>query len=185
MVWPAVRLIRAPFGLGVSSGILVGAGALLGLLIASGLHPWSQLETRLEAVASSGGESMAIASGLIGEGVEGLFVLDFITGQLTCQVVNPRSGQLAYVYQRNVAQDLGVQQGKSPKYLLVTGELRVRQNVSNVKPAESLVYVADVNTGRYVAYMMPFTKQIFDFNSQAVAPMIPVGGGSARNVVVE
>jgi hypothetical protein len=176
------RLAGQQFRLGLGLGLLVGLGMIGGVAITLGLVSF---ETPLEAVASSGGDSMAIATGHIDEGVEGLFVLDFITGQLTCQVINPRTGQLAGLYQRSVAQDLGIEQGKQPKYLLVTGALEVRQAVSNVRPAHSLVYVADVNTGRYVAYMLPFNKQLLDFNRTQISQMIPVGGGSARNIVVE
>jgi hypothetical protein len=42
-----------------------------------------------------------------------------------------------------------------------------------------------VNTGRYIAYVMPYSKQAMDFNQQVVTQMIPIGGGSARNIIVE
>ena len=128
---------------------------------------------------------MANATGPIDVGIEGLFVLDFVTGQLTSQLLNPRTGQLGGLYRHNVAQDLGIEQGRPPKYLLVTGELQVRQQIANVKPAASLVYVADVNSGRYVAYMLPFSKTVLDMNRLQMFDMYLVGGGSARNVVVE
>jgi hypothetical protein len=176
---------RRPFRLGLAVGLLVGMSVFTGVVLTLQLGSWLGWETPLEAVASTGGDTMAIATGPISEGVEGLFVLDFVTGQLTCQILNPRSGQLGGVYTRNVAGDLGIQQGKQPRYLLITGALQVRQAISNVRPAESLVYVADEASGRYVAYMLPFNKQLLDMNRPQASQMIPVGGGSARNIVLE
>jgi hypothetical protein len=173
------------FGIGVASGVLLGAGILLGVVLTAALDVWPVWETPLEAVASSAGDTMAIATGPIDQGVEGLFVLDFITSELTCQVLHPRTGQLGGAYRRNVAADLGVEQGKRPKYLMVTGFLQVKQNIGNVKPAESIVYVADVNSGKYVAYILPWNKSAASNYQAQAAQMIPVGGGSARNVTVE
>ena len=173
------------FGIGVASGVLLGAGILVGVVLTAALDVWPIWETPLEAVASSAGDTMAIATGPIDQGVEGLFVLDFITSELTCQVLNPRTAKLGGVYRRNVAADLGVEQGKQPKYLMVTGFLQVKQNIGNVKPAESVVYVADVNTGKYMAYILPWSKMAANNYQPQAAQMIPVGGGSSRNIVVE
>ena len=176
---------RRTFILGVGIGATLGLGVLAGVMLTAAALAWVDGERPLEAVASSGSDTMAIATGPIAEGVEGLFILDFITSELTCQALHPRTGQLGGVYRRNVAQDLGAAQGKAPEYLLVTGFFSVRQNVGNVKPAESLVYVADVNTGRYMAYMLPWNKLAAANYQAQVSQMIPVGGGSARNIVIE
>lgn len=176
---------RGTFGVGVGLGMLIGVGVLVGILLTALLNPWPAVETSLSAVASSGGDTMAIATGPVDEGVEGLFILDFITSELVCQVLHPRTGKLSGLYRRNVAQDLGIEQGKQPKYLLVTGAFIVRQNVGTVKPAESLIYVADVNTGKYVAYMLPWNKWAASTYQPQVSQMIPVGGGSARNIIID
>jgi hypothetical protein len=68
---------------------------------------------------------------------------------------------------------------------MVTGTLKIRQSVSNVKPAESIVYIADANTGRYVAYLLPWNKAAFNQNVAQANEIIPIGQGSARNIVVE
>jgi len=102
-------------------GLVVGAtiGAVVAVQFSS---PRIHLPaTLLNATATSGGTTMAIATGPIQEGVEGLFILDFITGELTCSVLNPRTGAIGGAYQANVVADLGVEQGKAPQYLMVTG----------------------------------------------------------------
>lgn len=176
---------RRMFFVGAGLGLLVGLGMLAGTTITASLNPLEMLEKQLHASATHGGDSMAIATGLIDEGIEGVFILDFITGELTCQVLNPRTGTLAGLYRRTVSADLGTEQGKQPKYLMVTGTLRMRQNISNVRPAESIVYIADANTGRYVAYLLPWNKAAFNQNVAQANEIVPIGQGSVRNIVLE
>lgn len=176
---------RRMFYLGAGLGMLIGVGMLVGSTLTASLNPFAALETPLHAMGTHGGDSMAICTGLIEEGVEGVFVLDFITGELTCKILNPRTGTLAGLYKRTVSADLGVEQGKQPKYLMVTGLFQLRQNVSNVRPADSLLYVADANTGRYVAYLLPWNKTALNQNLGQASQLIPIGTGSARNVEVE
>ena len=181
---------------GINASMLAGlcVGLLLSLTVTCGmLYAWGyfadaetrRLQEELHAVATHGADSMALATGQIDEGVEGLFVLDFITGELTCQVLNPRTGTLGGMFRQNVVVDLGVEQGKLTKYLLVTGGIETRQNVSNVRPAKSIAYVVDSNTGKYVAYMLPWNQQVANSGGQQANPMIVIGKGSARNAPVE
>jgi hypothetical protein len=175
-----------------TSWLMLSIGLALGISLGVAITSWqssSQLqlpETLLNATASHGGKTMAIATGPIADGVEGLFVLDFITGELTCSVMNPRTGAIGGAYQHNVVADLGVEQGKQPDYLMVTGaaEFRYAQG-GNVRPAQSVVYIADGNTGRYAAYMLPWNRQAAQFNFAQVNPMILLGKASARNIEVE
>lgn len=176
---------RRMFFAGISLGLLIGLGMLAGTALTASLNPLADLETKLHASSTHGGDSMAIATGYIDEGVEGVFLLDFITGELTCQVLNPRFGTLAGLYKRTVSQDLGVVQGKQPKYIMVTGHLKSRQNVSNVRPAESIVYIADANTGRYVAYILPWNKAALNQNVPQASQFLPIGSGTIRNIEVE
>lgn len=173
---------------GFACGVSISTLLLLLSLQALGYFDSSKarlLERRLHAAAAQAGGAMAVATGLIDEGVEGIFVLDFISGDLTCGVLNPRNGQLGGLFKRNVVQDLGVEQGKQPKYLMVTGEFQITGQVNNTKPAFSLVYVGDANTGKYVGYMLPWNSQLLNANRTQVQPMIPIGFGSARNLQLE
>jgi hypothetical protein len=173
---------------GLGMGLLVSVGAACAVLQWSGAWEKARirsLETRLHAAASHSSDTLAVATGYIDQGVEGIFVLDFISGYLTCGVLNPRSGQIAGLFRRNVAADLGVVQGKQPKYLMVTGYFDAKGTVSNTRPALSLVYVADSTTGRYVGYMLPWNSQALNANRPQIQNLVPIGGGSARNVAIE
>jgi len=175
---------RRPFAIGVGLGLLIGVGMLAGSTLTASLNPFAA-DSRLHALATHGNDSMVVATGPIDEGVEGMFILDAITGDLTCQVLNPRTGTLAGLYRRNVSSDLGTEQGKTPKYLMVMGAIELRQSISNVKPANSIVYVADANSGRYVAYLLPWNKAAFSQNVAQANDLIVIGRGSARNIEVE
>ena len=182
------RLVRNSW-LMLFSGLALGT--LFGLMLAA---TWSQPTestwqlpiTELQASATHGGNTMAIATGPIDQGVEGLFVLDFITGEMQCSVLNPRNGQLGGMYKHNVVADLGVAEGnKQPKYLMVTGAANFRVGGGNVRPAQSVVYVADGNTGRYAAYMLPWNRSAAQFNFAQVNPFVLLGKGTARNIQLE
>jgi hypothetical protein len=173
-------------GIGLTMGLLVGGGMVIGVLVATGGGNSARLElpeTLLHATATHGGETMAMATGIIDEGVEGLFVLDFITGELQCSVINPRTGQVGGLYRHNVVNDLGVT--KNPKYLMVTGAANFRYGGGNYKPADCVVYIADQNTGRYVAYMLPWNRAAMQWGLGQVQPMVLLGAGVARQVEIE
>lgn len=175
--------------IGLSFGVVtcLALGAIIGAAVAVQFSsPRVQLPTTLlNASATHGGTTMAIATGPIQDGVEGFFILDFITGELTCSVLNPRTGAMGGAYRANVVNDLGVEQGKQPQYLMVTGAADFRTQGANLAPAESIVYVADANTGHYVAYWLPWNKVAAQQNFPQAAAMQVLGKGTARNIQVE
>jgi len=168
----------------LTAGLAIGLA--VGAVVATKLRPRLQFpETLLHASATHGASSMALATGPVDQDVEGLFILDFITGELTCSVLNPRNGSIAAGYKVNVVADLGVEQGKQPQYLLVTGKASFRPTGSPLQPAESVVYVADANTGRFVAYWLPWNRQAASQGFPQASPMALLGKGSVRNIQVE
>lgn len=174
-------LTRTPW-LMLSIGLVLGAVAGA-VVTARTSTPRLELPTTLlNATATHGSNTMALATGPVAQGVEGLFILDFITGDLTCQVLNPRTGRLGGAYSANVVQDLGVQQGKQPSYIMVTGQASFRVQGGDFQPAECVVYVADSNTGRYVAYWLPWNRQAAATGFPQAAAMQVLGTGLARNL---
>ena len=162
-------------GLGVTMGLLVGVGMVLGVLVCGALDPARGLllpETVLNASSTHGDdETMTIATGMIDEGMEGLFVLDHVTGVLRVLVVNPRTGSPGGFYQHRVTDDLGSVQGKTGRLLMVTGTAQFRSFTGNYRPAQTIVYVADANTGMYAGYLLPWDKTMANYNAAQVNPM--------------
>lgn len=148
-------------GIGFGLGLLVGAGMLVGSWMTFSVQqpPFVLPETALHAMATDSGETFSICTGSIADGVEGIFCLDFLTGDLQCWVMDNRSNAVAGYFVHNVVADLGIDQGrKNPQYLMVTGLTGLRGGGGAMRPAESLLYVADANSGNIVGYAVPWNR---------------------------
>ena len=83
-------------------GLLIGTVALGGVFVGWSLNQsQSTLELPIQATASSTSDTMAIATGPIGDGTEGLYTLDFLTGDLQCAVLSSRSPRFGAVFRKN------------------------------------------------------------------------------------
>jgi hypothetical protein len=117
-------------------------------------------ERRLHASTAAMGESFAMATGSIDSDVEGLFLLDFVTGELQCIVLNYRSGKFNAIFRANVQADLGVDPAKRPKYLMTTGTINFPRGASAARPGNSVVYVMDTASGNFCAYAIPWRREL-------------------------
>src|SRR5947208_3656435 len=113
---------------GLAIGLAIGGGVAIGVLVGQHSPGATNLpglaDMHLKAMASHGSDTFAIATGPIDNDVEGLFTLDFLTGDLTCFVINPRNGLFGGMFKANVANVLKVERGKKPSYLMVTGTIQ-------------------------------------------------------------
>ena len=183
--WMTARA-RGALAAGLGLGALLGVGLLVGswaTLAWFGTPTFTFPETALHATATDSGDTFAIATGLVADGIEGIFFLDFLTGDMQCWVINGRTGQTGGYFVQNVVADLGVETGrKNPQYLMVTGQALMQRGTSVLKPCDSLVYVADANTGNFAVYALPWNRQATAVNRPQQAPMVLIFKGSARNL---
>jgi hypothetical protein len=101
--------------------------------------------------SASGARQMSLATGRIEEGVEGVFALDHLTGDLFCWVLSPRDGTLSRSPPINVAAFLG-SEGEAD-FVMCTGWLDIRAGrTGGDRLADSVVYVGDGNTGKVAAF---------------------------------
>lgn len=168
-------------GLLIAAGIALGSrdtGAVLGSWTAHlpGFSP-----RVLHAATATSGDSFALATGLVDENAEGVFVLDFLTGSLQCSVLNHRTGRFAAQFKANVAKDLGV--GKNPTYQMVTGFAHFN-SVGGVpyRPGRSVVYVLDTSSGRMVAYGIPWQRNSASNGRVQIGLLQPIDALQVRNV---
>lgn len=170
-------------------GLLFGLGTTAGVMWASrntaqtSALAWPQ-GVPLSASTSSTSETLAIATGIIDEQVEGLYTLDFISGDLQCFILNPRSGKFMGHFKTNVTTALPVEKGKKPQYMLVTGNWQPVGFGGNQRPANSVVYVADANTGMFAAYYVPWVKGAASANAPQAGALGLLDGAKARNVTL-
>lgn len=177
------------FGAGLGAGLLLGLAVAVGVLVGKG-QPANEVtlaerflaETQLHATGATGGKSLAMATGVIDEGTEGVFLLDFLTGELQCFVINPRVGQFTNMFKANVIADLGIEQGKTPDYVMTAGVADFR---GPAQVARSVVYVADGNTGNVACYAVPWSRQAATSIQPQYGPLTLVGKGKARTVPIQ
>lgn len=156
------------------AGILLGCGLVFALGFLAGAR-----QPRLpqaQAMSSLADQSFAVCTAPIDAGTEGLFILDFETGDLTGGVLAP-NGKFAAAYRHNVLEDLKIELGtvKNQRFLIVPG---VTKMGTASRMAQSVLYVTDAATGLTVAYGVPIGGK-----PGAVAPLLPLdlarprGGG--------
>jgi hypothetical protein len=134
----------------------LAAGALAGLIVGmnlSGLWP----SIPLHATATQGLDKFAIATGLVDDSVEAIYFLDFLTGDLSAAVINPKTGKFNAMYTRNIAADFGAV-GAGARYLVVTGFADMPRGRANFQFAKSIVYVAEASSAKVAAYTIPWNS---------------------------
>jgi hypothetical protein len=182
------KIRRSPFGLGLALGLSLGVSALIGGAVTWLLVGPTELvlpETALHATATHGGDTLAVATGPVDDEMEGLFVLDYVTGELQCTVLNYRSATFNAIFKTNVLKDLGVDATrKRPQYLMVTGQSRFPRAGPGGRLALTVVYVVDENTGNFAAYGLPWLPEMARAGRPQTGAMIPLDAGNARAAVV-
>lgn len=172
---------------GAVFGLAVGGAITLGVVIGqrhSGSANLLGLEAlKLQAAASHGADTFAIATGPVDEEVEGLYTLDFVTGDLQCFVLNSRTGAMAGRFMTNVNDPkvFGAKKGKKPNFLLATGMFTAGASAGGAKPAASLCYVVDANTGDVAAFGFPWSRSITSAGGVQATPMVLMGRWQARS----
>jgi len=175
---------------GFAVGLLVGGALSAGIWLGEGRDANREFaaqfaELKLKASASHGADTFAVATGPVDEDVEGLFTLDFLTGDLQCFVINPRTAGVGGRFATNVndAKIFGAKKGKKPNFLLVTGQLNSSGGYAGGgRLANSICYVVDANSGEVAAFGFPWNKTAVNNGGVQAFPMIPMGKWSAREL---
>ena len=176
------------FATGIAAGLLVGIGMLVGSLVTRSSKGEFQMtfgERPVSATASHGSKKFAMATGRVGSDTEGVFMLDFLTGDMQCLVIYPRTGKVQGKFVANVARDLTANatavRGKDPDYLIVTGQT----SFNNRAVSPCVVYVADANTGNYVIYGLPWDRNAVSNGRSQAGTLRVITKGTARNIPID
>ncbi len=111
----------------------------------------------LHAVATDRTENFALATGALDDVTEAVYFLDFATGELHAAVISPVTRRFNAFFHANVQGDLGIVDAKNPQYLLVTGSSLFRPNAGALQPGNSVIYVAELTSGKLAAYNVPWS----------------------------
>jgi hypothetical protein len=168
---------------GLLTGIAVCGALVMGYWLGRN-HSANPFETALHATATHGGDTMALATGPVDEGDEGLFILDYLTGELQCMVISPRNTPTKFFarFRTNVVQVLGVEQGKKPNYVMVTGHMDFQRGAAAARPGNCVVYVCDTITGNYAAFGIPWNRTFAAAGRPQQGALVLLDVGKARNL---
>jgi hypothetical protein len=133
--------------------VYLACGLAGGLLVA-----WLCPGTRLRATSTDRCDTFAMATGWLDDGIEGVYTLDFLTGELRGAALARQNGKFHAFYQGNVNTDLNIDPTKNPKYMIVTGMTDlVRMGGARVAPSKGIIYVAEITTGKVAAYYVKWS----------------------------
>ena len=179
-------IIAGAFALAILIGATTGIGVFVGSKLAQNQNTNSQLMPQiplnLHAASASRSKSLSMATGQIEERVEGLFVLDHVSGDLQCWVLNPRNGEPIGFYTANVKQDLADEASKSGggDYVMVTGDFFFDGGSGNEAPGRTVCYVADATSGNVVGYGLLYNQTSINRGKPQRGPLKLLCKGSAR-----
>ncbi len=171
----------------LATGLFVGVGMMIGAVVvtrqlAPEIEAPIHLPAELQAVASSSASTFAIATGQISDS-EGIFFLDFLTGDLQCAVLYKNGGWGAK-FVANVFLDLDINATKKPHFLMVTGENTFARGAGGGQPGRSVVYVVDSTTGSFAVYLVPWNRQAEATLTPQAGNLVVLQKGRARNLQI-
>jgi hypothetical protein len=169
----------------------LGSGLLVGMVLGS---LWPSIPLHGDTTDRS--ENIIMATGFVDEGIEAIFFLDSLTGLLRAAVPSlQRMQDYQAMWEANPGADMmnaiqiinaaaakatggkgavprpAIQPPQSPRFVMVTGWMDVRQGSSRMKPSRCLVHVAEANTGIVMSYLLPWSPQMHASNQPLRMPM--------------
>ncbi|HVX59634.1 MAG TPA: hypothetical protein VHC19_03505 [Pirellulales bacterium] len=135
--------------------VWMALGLLLGG-VAAALWP----ATPLHAVATDRTDNFAIATGPLDEDTEAVYFLDFVTGELKGTALSKVIRKFFASFRANVIYDMGIDAAQNPKFMMVTGQSIFRNNPGQTQAGYSVVYVAELTSGKVAAYAAPWSHAL-------------------------
>jgi len=142
---------------GLLASALLAVGVVLGMGFSTD-NPSKVDLLELHASASSSGKTVSLATGLVNDSDEAVFILDHLNGNLQAWLINQRTNELGGVYRTNVYTALGGGKEGTDADLVMTTGLFEFNNRGNLQPAQCVVYVADGNSGQAGAFGFTFSR---------------------------
>ena len=139
------------------TSVALAIGVVVGVFTVRPSSPYSALpfEIPVHAAAAYGQDNYLIATGPVDAGLEGLFFLDALTGELKCVILNERTKKFMALYNRKVLSDFGAgKEVKNPRFMMVTGQADITETSGggSSRFADSVVYVIEITSGQVGCY---------------------------------
>jgi hypothetical protein len=128
---------------------MLAAGVIIGLVL-GGLVPPMPLHGSTAASV----EGFSVCTAELEPGQEGIYYLDYQTGDLAAAFLHPRTGKFTNFYKHNILKDFA--EAKTPKFMLVSSSTPTIFPQGNIRPSTGIVYVVEVTSGIACAYAAPY-----------------------------
>lgn len=150
------RCIVAAVSIATTMVLLLVVGVMVGASVTQ--KSPSSPRLKLEAATASAGDNVSLATGLIDEANEAVFILDHLNGNLQCWVLNVRTNEIGGIYRTNVLEAIPeIKAGGDLDFALATGFFRFN-NRGNLRPASAIAYVAEGKSGVVAGFGFQFDK---------------------------
>lgn len=160
-------------------GAWLAVGLVLGLC-AGAMLP----HTPSYASATDRHETFAICTGAVDDDLEAIYFLDFLTGDLRALTLSLKTSEFVGYYEHNVTADFAAEAGKSPRYGMVTGYARLRQNTGQLRPSHALLYVTEGSSGMVAAYALPWNGNLAQSARPYNQTLIKLDAKPMRNALI-
>ncbi len=137
----------------------------------------------VKADSASAGKAVSMATGAITNEVEGVFILDHLTGRLQCWLLNPRTGDIGGIYAADVLSVMGLDKG-DPDFVMTTGRFFLNRRGGALRPADSIVYVGEGKSGKVVGFSLAYDKAGIQRGVVQQGELAVVCQGSIRDTVI-
>ena len=128
------------------------------------------------------GNKVSMATGLITDGVEGIFALDHQTGNLFCWVLDPRTMAMTAEYATNIPLQLGLAGGGDFDFVMTTGQIQFQGGrAGNMRPVGCVVYVAEGNSGKVGGFSFNWAQPLAVRGAPQQGPMNMIFAGTVRS----
>lgn len=129
-------------------GWMLATGVIIGLVL-GGLVPPMPLHGSTAATV----EGFSICTAELEPGYEGIYYLDYQTGDLSAAFIHPRTYKFTNLYKYNILKDFA--DAKTPKFMMISGSSPMIYT-QNLRPSNGIVYVVEVTSGIVCAYAAPY-----------------------------
>lgn len=101
--------------------------------------------------------------------LEGVFVLDFLTGQIKGAVLG-RNGKFSHFYFRNIAADFQIDPTATPHFAFVQGTAQL-PSTGRATMATGVIYIGELTSGKVAAYGFPYNDTAKPVGPFPLAPL--------------
>jgi hypothetical protein len=148
---------------------VLAAGILVGLAIACLVRHEPAYATTSDRATHFSMMTVPVTDATKGivDPLDGVFVLDFATGQLKGAVVNRQIGKFAAFYVRDLAKDFNVKPNQVSEFCMVNGYSQIPIQ-GGKKMASGMIYASELNSGKVAGYAFPWQEQGLGAPSQLI-----------------